>query len=99
MMYDPGELRAALAAAVGEDATLMAELRGAFLDGARAHADALARSAGGAEWRVAAMKLQGLAASFGAVDLMLLAEAAAAGPAADVASLRAIDAAIDGFAG
>ena len=80
MAYDPGAIEATLAAAVGDDPALIAELRLAFVESAGKALDALA-SAGDAEaWCAAAWRLKGLAASFGAVRLMALAtEAVAAG--------------------
>lgn len=97
MSYDPGGLRTALAAAVGDDPALVDELRAAFLEGAHTHARALARARGKEEWRVAAWRLQGLAASFGAVALTAHAEAAAKGPVGDPTALRAIGRAIGAF--
>jgi histidine phosphotransfer protein HptB len=99
MNYDPGALRSALAAAVGDDPALVAELRDIFLSGAEAHAHELARAADVAAWRAAALRLQGLAASFGAVALMAAAEEAAAGPLGDPAALRKIGRAIVAFDG
>ncbi|SNS09171.1 hypothetical protein SAMN06295912_101288 [Sphingomonas laterariae] len=98
MMYDPGALETALAAAVGDDPALVTELRSVFLASARGHADALDRAVGASEWRVAAMRLQGLAASFGAVQLMTLAERAVGGVPGDATMLAAIRRAIDSFA-
>jgi hypothetical protein len=46
---------------------------------------------------MSALRLQGLAASFGAVDLMQLATDAAAGAPGDPAVLRRIDTAIAAF--
>jgi hypothetical protein len=53
------------------------ELRSAFLDSARRHVEAMANAASGAEWCEAALRLKGLAASFGATDLMTHADRAA----------------------
>ncbi|WP_380877633.1 hypothetical protein ACFB49_13620 [Sphingomonas sp. DBB INV C78] len=97
MMYDPGALETALAAAVGSDPALVAELRTVFLASARGHADALDRASGAAEWRIAALRLQGLAASFAAVDLMALAERAATGTPSDPTVVAAINRSIDSF--
>lgn len=94
MAYDPGALQFALAAAVGDDPALVAELRSAFLQSAHAHVDALGRAQSDADWRLAASRLQGLAASFGAIRLMELAESAAEGAAGDPAILRRLDSAI-----
>ncbi|OHT19865.1 MULTISPECIES: Hpt domain-containing protein [Edaphosphingomonas] len=98
MKYDPRALEATLSAAVGDDAMLAAELRQAFLSGARGHADAMGRTADVAEWRASAMRLQGLAASFGAFELMDLAEKAAQDTPGNTVLSRAIDAVIGGLA-
>lgn len=97
MAYDPGALDAALAAAVGDDPALVAELRSAFLASAEGHALALARAVGREEWQAAAWRLQGLAASFGALALMELAQAAARSAVGDPAILRRIGRAIAAF--
>lgn len=97
MKYDPDALDTSLAAAVGDDPMLVAELRSVFLASARNHADALGRATGAAEWRDAAIRLHGLAASFGATDLMLLADRAGREPDHDSAALAEIRAMIDGL--
>lgn len=97
MAYDPGALQSALAAAVGDDPALVAELRSAFLQSAHAHLDALGRARCEADWQAAASRLQGLAASFGAIRLMELAGAAAEGAAGDPAILRRLDSAVAVF--
>lgn len=97
MAYDPGVLEAALAAAVGDDPTLIAELRFAFLASAHAHADSLGRARSDAEWQTAACRMQSLAASFGAMRLMELAGEAAKGVLGDPGVLRRIDRAIEMF--
>jgi hypothetical protein len=94
MAYDPGAIEAALAAAAGEDLTLIAELRATFLDSADRYAEALARSRCDANWRQAAFRLKGLAASFGAIGLMRLADAAGEGAPGDPVILRDIRQAI-----
>jgi HPt (histidine-containing phosphotransfer) domain-containing protein len=73
MAYDPGAIDATLTAAVGDDPALIAELRQAFLDSVKRAADALEVATSGDDWRSAAWRLKGLAASFGAVRLMALA--------------------------
>jgi len=98
MAYDPGAIDAALAAAVGDDAALIAELRAAFLTSADRYAEALAGSRCDANWQQAACRLGGLAASFGAVGLMRLADAAAEGAPGDPVILRDIRLAIGEFA-
>ena len=94
MAYDPGAIDAALAAAVGDDPALIADLRAAFLDSADRYVDALGRSRCDANWRQAACRLQGLAASFGAIGLMHLASAAGEGAPGDPVVLRDIRLAI-----
>ena len=47
MAYDPGAIDATLAAAVGDEPQLIAELREAFLDGVRRGLDNLERAFGG----------------------------------------------------
>lgn len=73
MAYDPGAIEATLAAAVGDDPALVAELREAFLDSAKRSLKALELAEDLAAWREAAWRMRGLAASFGAVRLMELA--------------------------
>ena len=97
MIYDPGVLHAALAAAVGDDPQLVAELRGAFLDSAATLVDQLKRSRCDANWRMAALRLQGLGASFGAVTLMTEAEDAVNGAPGDPVAIRKIEQAIASF--
>jgi hypothetical protein len=98
MVYDPGALNASLAAAVGHDSLLMAELRLAFLESAERQRDLMSRSRCDANWRLAAARLGSLGASFGAVGLMELAEEALQGAPGDPVILRQIGAAIDDFA-
>nr|WP_232307008.1 hypothetical protein [Sphingomonas sp. Y57] len=66
-----------LAEAVGEDAAAVAELRALFLASATRHVAALSQAVGVASWRDEALKLQGLAASFGMTELMAVAARAA----------------------
>jgi HPt (histidine-containing phosphotransfer) domain-containing protein len=99
MVYDPGALRTALAAAVGDDPELVAELRTAFLDSAGRSAEVLAGSRSDGNWRMAARRLQSLAASFGAVELMGLAAEAADGAPGDPVVQRQIRLAIAAFDG
>lgn len=73
MAYDPGAIDATLAAAVGDEPELIAELRAAFVDSALRSLKSLETSVSTDEWRSAALRLKGLAASFGAVRLLALA--------------------------
>lgn len=77
MAYDPGAIDANLAAAVGDEPGLIAELRLAFVESTQRAVDAMARAENRDAWRDAASRLRGLAASFGAVRLMALAMQAA----------------------
>jgi HPt (histidine-containing phosphotransfer) domain-containing protein len=94
MAYDPGAIDAALAAAVGDDAALIAELRMAFVEGATTAVQAMRAAANDADWRTAAWRLRGLAASFGAVRLMALAAAAADSGRRDPASIAKLERAL-----
>ena len=80
MAYDPGAIDATLAAAVGDEPALIAELRTAFVDSAERALAALETATDDAAWAVGAARLKGLAASFGAVRLMALAGEAARAP-------------------
>ena len=98
MVYDPGALNASLAAAVGSDLSLMAELRAAFVESAERQLDLMGRSRCDANWEVAASRMKSLAASFGAVGLMGLADEALDGAPGDPVVLRKIGAAVEDFA-
>ena len=58
MAYDPGAIDATLAAAVGDEPELIAELRGAFLDSANRALDQLEAARRASDWRLAASRLQ-----------------------------------------
>lgn len=95
MAYDPGAIDATLAAAVGDEPGLIAELREAFLDSAKRSLKSLATTDDPESWRGAALRLKGLAASFGAVRLMALAQEAADAPAGDPGVLRKLQRAVE----
>jgi len=95
MAYDPGAIDATLAAAVGDEPVLIAELRESFLDSVKRCVSAMKSAEGPDAWATAALRLKGLAASFGAVRLMALAAEAVNGPAQDSAMLRRLHRAID----
>lgn len=98
MAYDPGALNASLAAAVGSDGELMAELRSAFIESAARQLDLMGRSRCDANWVISASRLKSIAASFGASGLIELADEALSGAPGDPAVLRKIAAAVDDFA-
>lgn len=95
MSYDPGALNAALAAAVGEDFALIADLRIAFMESAERQLDLLCNAQSDAGWEVASWRLKGLAASFGLTHLMALADEAADCARGDPRILRQLRMAID----
>jgi hypothetical protein len=98
MAYDPGALNASLAAAVGADAGLMAELRAAFIESAARQADLMGRARCDANWQFAAARLKSLAASFSATGLVGLADEALEGAPGDPVVLRKLQAALEDFA-
>jgi hypothetical protein len=95
MVYESGALDATLAAAAGQDAALFRELRQAFIE---RQVDLLRRSRCDGNWRVAALRLKGLAASFHADPLLVLADEALEGAPGDPAVLRRIATFISEFA-
>lgn len=98
MAYEPGVIEAALAAAVGDEPGLIAELRVAFRDSAERSLAALEAAGDEIAWREAACRLKGLAASFGAVTLMRLAAAAADQPMRDETVVRRLRRAMETLA-
>jgi HPt (histidine-containing phosphotransfer) domain-containing protein len=99
MVYDPGALNASLAAAVGSDPDLVAELRAAFVESAARQTDLMGRSRCDANWLLAANRLKSIAASFGAVGLLDLADEAIDGAPGDPVVLRKLKLAIEDFGG
>ena len=97
MVYDPGALDASLAAAVGSDGQLMGELRAAFVESAERQVDLMSRARCDANWQFAASRLKSLAASFGALGLIELADEALNGAPGDPVVLRKLRLALDDF--
>lgn len=95
MSFDSGPLDRYISAAVGDDPALSADLRAAFSESARDLCDLMKRARCDANWHVAALRLKGLAATFGVIPLIQLAEAAMAGVPGDPAILRQIGQAIE----
>jgi HPt (histidine-containing phosphotransfer) domain-containing protein len=99
MAYETGALEATIAAAAGEDAKLMSELRGAFVESAMRQLDLLKRSRCDGNWNVAAMRLKGLAASFHAEELQRAAEHALSSAPGEPAAIREIETILGRFSG
>ena len=97
MAYEAGTLDATLAAAAGNDPALFAELRVAFVESLARQIDLLRRARCDGNWQVAAMRLKGLAASFNAEPLLMLAELALDGAPGDPVVIRQLQAFLDDF--
>ncbi len=98
MAYEAGALDATLAAAAGEDPVLFSELRQAFIESVERQLDLLRRSLCDGNWQMSALRLKGIAATFHAERLIVLAEEAAGGAPGDPAVLRRMQTFIDDFA-
>ena len=99
MAYESGSFETALAAAAGEDFALFAELRIAFLESSSRQLDLLRRSRCDANWQMAALRLQGIAASFHDETLEVLAREALTGAPGDPIAVRAIGTHLDEIGG
>ena len=99
MAFDNGALDATLAAAAGDDAALMRELRSAFLESARRQLDLLKRARCDGNWNVAAMRLKGLAASFHSEELLQEANIALRAAPGEPMAIREIEAVLTRFIG
>ncbi len=95
MAYDPGAIDATLVAAVGEDPALIAELRAAFVESAQRAVTAMERAQDETDWRSAALRLKGLAASFGALRLLAVATEASESPAHAAQMLQRVRRSVD----
>lgn len=98
MAYEPGLLDATIAAAAGEDAALFLELRQVFIESVERQLDLLQRSRCDGNWQMSAMRLKGLAATFHAEPLILLAEEALEGAPGEPGVLRRIENFLKDFA-
>jgi hypothetical protein len=94
MSMDYGSFDTALKAAAGDDTVLIAELRASFVESAKRQLSLLSRSRCDANWQYTSWRLKGLAASFGATRLMLLADEASDGAPGDPAVIRKLAKAI-----
>ena len=91
MAYEIGSFDATLAAAAGQDVALAAELRTAFSDSLDRHLDLLKRARCDGNWTVAAQRLKGLATSFHASELIILADEAIEGAPGEPGVVRRIE--------
>ena len=99
MAYEIGAIDETLAAAAGADGALFADLRRAFLESLERQVDLLRRSRCDGNWRMSALRIKGLAASFHAHDLIDLAEEALEGAPGDPAVVRRIEAYLSEYSG
>lgn len=97
MAYEAGALDATIAAAAGADPVLFSELRQLFSDSVARQLDLLRRSRCDGNWHMAALRLKGVAASFHAEPLLLLAQEAIEGAPGDPSVLRRIKLFLDDF--
>ena len=97
MAYETGSLDATLAAAAGDDPAMVRELRDAFLQSVTRQVDLLERSRCDGNWRIAALRLKGLAASFHADKLLVLAENALIVAPGEPTAVRALKRFVDDF--
>ena len=95
MSMDYGAFDTALNAAAGDDAVLAAELRTAFSESAERQLSLMGRSRCDANWQYSALRLVGIAASFGSTDIIALAQEAIDGAPGDPVIMRKLGAAID----
>lgn len=97
MVFESGALNATLAAAAGDDAALFAELRMAFSESMDRQIDLLRRARCDGNWQVAALRLKGLAASFGADPVMKLADEALDAAPGEPTIVRRLERLLDEF--
>ncbi len=88
MSMDFGAFDTALNAAAGDDAVLASELRLAFVESAERQISLMGRSRCDANWEYSALRLKGVAASFGSTELIAMADTAMAGAPGDPVILR-----------
>lgn len=94
MKHDAIAIERTLAAAIGDEPALLAELQAVFFESAARHGLALTRAEDAAAWREAALRLKGCAASFGAIDLLAAADRATRAGVGDPLVLAAVAAAL-----
>ncbi|HTH28644.1 MAG TPA: Hpt domain-containing protein [Sphingobium sp.] len=98
MAYQNTHLEAIISAAIGDDPSLMRDLRQAFMGSAEEYVAALGQATSIHEWQMAAWRFKGLCATFGVQELAGLAAEATASSNGDIAILRRIRAALTDLA-
>jgi hypothetical protein len=98
MAHEVADFDATLAAAAGEDAALLEELRAAFVESLTHQVDLLRRARCDGNWEIAALRLKGLGASFRTPELVELADDALEGAPGEPAVLRKLAALCERFA-
>jgi HPt (histidine-containing phosphotransfer) domain-containing protein len=94
MAYQNTHLEAIITAAIGDDPSLMQDLRRAFMGSAQDHLAALTKADALHDWEMAAWRFKGLCATFGVEELAGLAAEATQAPLGDPALLARIRAAL-----
>ncbi|RXR29989.1 Hpt domain-containing protein [Sphingobium fluviale] len=95
MAFEGGNLNMALAAAVGDDASLVRDLRRAFLESADRQIDLLSRAGDESAWHLALWRLKGLSGSFGVVHMIALIDEAQGSAPGDAKIVRRLRSALD----
>jgi HPt (histidine-containing phosphotransfer) domain-containing protein len=95
MSMDYGAFDSALNAAAGDDAVLASELRMAFVESAERQLSLMSRSRCDANWQYSALRLKGIAASFGSTELIAMVDEALSGAPGDPVILRQLGKAIE----
>jgi hypothetical protein len=98
MAHEAADFDATLAAAAGEDAELLEELRAAFVESLTHQVDLLRRARCDGNWEIAALRLKGLGSSFRTLELIELADDALEGAPGEPAVLRKLAALCERFA-
>ena len=91
MAFATFDLDATIAAAAGEDPALLGELRMVFAESLSRQIDLLRRARCDGNWKVAALRLKGLGASFHAPDLIRLADQALDGAPGEPGVIRDLE--------
>lgn len=94
MSFDTGPIDRVLHAAIGDDPTLAAELRGIYVTAATEVLDLMGRARCDANWVIAVERLKSLSGTFGVAAMLILADEALSGAPGDPVVLRRMHAAL-----